>query len=71
MEKIETLKDGIKVVIRELTLNDLKKMMKFYRSFPLEDRKYLDLGLKFYPILGQKRGAFPVSQSSGSSHFVT
>ena len=41
MEKIETLKDGTKVVIRHLSLDDLDIMMKFYRSLPSEDRKYL------------------------------
>lgn len=41
MEKIETLKDGKKVLIRELHTDDLDRLMKFYSSLPLEDRKYL------------------------------
>jgi L-amino acid N-acyltransferase YncA len=41
MNKIETLKDGKKVVIRTLAMRDLEKLMAFYRSLPLEDRKYL------------------------------
>jgi len=41
MEKKETLKDGTKVVVRDLTRDDLDRMMKFYQSLPEEDRKYL------------------------------
>jgi hypothetical protein len=41
MKKIETLKDGTKVVIRDLVVDDLDRMMKFYGSLPEEDRKYL------------------------------
>ncbi len=41
MHKKETLKDGKEVLIRELTLEDLDRLMKFYRELPLEDRKYL------------------------------
>jgi len=41
MEKIETLKDGTKVTVRELQPDDLDKLMKFYEELPLEDRKYL------------------------------
>lgn len=41
MKKRETLKDGSKLLIRTLTLKDLEKLMKFYRSLPYEDRKYL------------------------------
>jgi L-amino acid N-acyltransferase YncA len=41
MDKTETLKDGNKVVIRQLTIKDLDKLMAFYRSLPPEDRKYL------------------------------
>lgn len=37
MESIEILKDGTKVVIKNLILNDLEKMMKFYRNLPPED----------------------------------
>jgi len=41
MEKIETLKDGTKVTIRELQVKDLDRLMKFFSSLPPEDRKYL------------------------------
>ncbi|MCK5057755.1 MAG: GNAT family N-acetyltransferase [Candidatus Aminicenantes bacterium] len=41
MEKIETLKDGTKFLIRNLTIADLDKLMKFYRALPMSDRKYL------------------------------
>jgi len=41
MDKIEKLKDGTSVTIRLLRLDDLDKLMKFYRGLPIEDRKYL------------------------------
>ena len=41
MEKKETLKDGTKIIIRELHTEDLDKLMKFYSALPPEDRKYL------------------------------
>jgi L-amino acid N-acyltransferase YncA len=41
MEKNEKLKDGTEITIRELTLRDLDKLMRFYRDLPLEDRTYL------------------------------
>jgi L-amino acid N-acyltransferase YncA len=41
MNNQETLKDGTKVVIRSLTIDDLDKLMNFYNSLPLEDRQYL------------------------------
>ncbi len=41
MRKKETLKDGTKVEIKNLTRDDLDKLMKFYRSLPEQDRKYL------------------------------
>ncbi len=41
MEKMEILKDGIQVTIRELQPDDIDKLMKFYKALPLEDRKYL------------------------------
>lgn len=54
MEKIETLKDGTKVAIRNLSLNDLDKIMKFYRSLPLEDRKYLRVDVTNKNIVEQR-----------------
>jgi RimJ/RimL family protein N-acetyltransferase len=41
MEKTEILKDGTQVTIRELHSDDIDKLMKFYKSLPLGDRKYL------------------------------
>lgn len=41
MEKRETLKDGTTFLIRNLTISDLEKLMKFYRALPMSDRKYL------------------------------
>jgi GNAT superfamily N-acetyltransferase len=41
LKKKETLKDGTGILIRTLTFKDLEKLMKFYRSLPYEDRKYL------------------------------
>ncbi len=41
MEKIEALKDGTKVKIRELKVKDLDRLMKFFSSLPPADRKYL------------------------------
>jgi L-amino acid N-acyltransferase YncA len=41
LEKTETLKDGMIIKLRGLQLEDLDKLMKFYRSLPLADRKYL------------------------------
>jgi L-amino acid N-acyltransferase YncA len=40
-KKRETLKDGTRVIIRDLHDDDLDKLMKFYRSLPVEDRVYL------------------------------
>ncbi|MFQ6069744.1 MAG: GNAT family N-acetyltransferase [Candidatus Aminicenantales bacterium] len=52
--KTETLKDGTKVTIRNLTLDDLDKMMKFYRSLPPEDRKYLKIDVTNRQIVEQR-----------------
>lgn len=41
MNKTETLKDGASVVIRELKLDDLEKLLAFYKHLPPDDRKYL------------------------------
>ena len=41
MQKKETLKDGSQVLVRTLTLKELDKLMKFYRSIPDNDRRYL------------------------------
>jgi len=54
MEKIETLKDSTKVAIRNLTIDDLDKLMKFYRSLPQEDRKYLRVDVTDRNIVKQR-----------------
>ena len=41
MEKTETLKDGTKVTIKNLTVEDIDRLMSFYLSLPEEDLKYL------------------------------
>ena len=54
MEKTETLKDGTKVVIRNLSLDDLDRIMKFYSSLPSEDRKYLRVDVTNRNIVQQR-----------------
>jgi len=54
MEKIETLKDGTKVVVRNLSLNDLDRILKFYRSLPSEDRKYLRVDVTNRNVVEQR-----------------
>jgi len=54
MEKIETLKDRTKVLIRELHINDLDRLMKFYSALPVEDRKYLRIDVKDRKIVEQR-----------------
>ncbi|GAG59726.1 unnamed protein product [marine sediment metagenome] len=41
MQKKMTLKDGTEITVRELTLDDLENLMKFFTSLPLKDQKYL------------------------------
>jgi len=54
MEKIEILKDSTKVAIRNLTIDDLDELMKFYRSLPPEDRKYLRVDVTNRNIVKQR-----------------
>ena len=54
MDKVETLKDGKKVVIRSLTSKDLDKLMAFYRSLPLEERKYLRVDVTDRKVVAQR-----------------
>jgi len=54
MNKIETLKDGKKVIIRSLTSKDLTKLMAFYRSLPLEDRKYLRVDVTDKKVVAER-----------------
>lgn len=41
MENKETLKNGTQFVIRDLTIDDLDKLVTFYRALPASDRNYL------------------------------
>ncbi|MCK4763176.1 MAG: GNAT family N-acetyltransferase [Candidatus Aminicenantes bacterium] len=43
MEKKETLKDGTQLVIRDLTNDDIDRLMALYGTLPLADRRYLRL----------------------------
>jgi ribosomal protein S18 acetylase RimI-like enzyme len=54
MEKKEILKDGSKVLVRELHLRDLDRLMKFYSTLPPEDRKYLRIDVTDREIVGQR-----------------
>ena len=54
MEKIETLKDRTKIIIRKLHVNDLDRLMKFYSGLPLEDRKYLKIDVTDRKIVEQR-----------------
>jgi L-amino acid N-acyltransferase YncA len=53
-EKTETLKDGTKVTIRNLTIEDLDRLMSFYRSLPEEDLKYLRVDVTNRNIVKQR-----------------
>lgn len=54
MEKKETLKDGTKILIRELHINDLDKLMKFYSALPPEDQKYLRIDVTDKKVVEQR-----------------
>ena len=54
MEKTETLKDGTKVTIRNLTVEDLDLLMSFYQSLPEEDIKYLRVDVTNRNIVKQR-----------------
>ncbi len=54
MKKKETLKDGTKVLIRKLHSNDLDRLMKFYSTLPLEDRKYLRIDVTNKEVVKQR-----------------
>jgi len=53
-KKRETLKDGTKVLIRDLHYEDLDKLMKFYRSLPVEDRVYLKVDVTRRKVVEQR-----------------
>ena len=54
MEKIETLKDGTKVTIKELKPENLDQLMQFYLELPLEDRKYLRFDVTDRKIIAKR-----------------
>jgi L-amino acid N-acyltransferase YncA len=54
MEKTETLKDGTKVTVKNLTIEDLDRLMSFYRSLPEEDLKYLRVDVTNRNIIKQR-----------------
>lgn len=54
MKKKETLKDGTKVSIKELSGVDLEGLMKFYRTLPEEDRKYLRVDVTDRHVVEQR-----------------
>jgi len=53
-KKIETLKDGTKVIIRNLHMDDLDRLMKFYRSLPYDDRVYLKVDVTKRNVVKQR-----------------
>ncbi len=54
MDKIEKLKDGTKVSVRNLALDDLDILMDFYRILPEEDRKYLRVDVTDRKVVEQR-----------------
>jgi L-amino acid N-acyltransferase YncA len=53
-KKKEILKDGTKVIIRDLHLDDLDKLMDFYRSLPPDDRAYLKVDVTKRRVVEQR-----------------
>lgn len=53
-KKIETLKDGTNVIIRNLHYDDLGQLMKFYRSLPPDDRMYLKVDVTNRNVVKQR-----------------
>ncbi len=54
VQKTETLKDGTKVLIRGLKLDDLERLMRFYLFLPEEDRKYLRVDVTNKNVVEQR-----------------
>ena len=55
--KTETLKDGTKVTLRLLKIDDLEKLMKFYQALPFEDRKYLKVDVTKKDVVKKRLNA--------------
>jgi L-amino acid N-acyltransferase YncA len=56
MARSETLKDGTKVVVRDLTMKDFDKLMQFYEDLPPEDRKYLRFDVTDRKVVKERLG---------------
>lgn len=54
MKKVETLKDGKTITIRELTADDLNRLMDFYHALPLDDRKYLRVDVTNREVVAER-----------------
>lgn len=54
MEKTEALKDGQRIIIRSLVSRDLDALMKFYRTLPAEDRRYLRVDVTDRDVVSQR-----------------
>jgi RimJ/RimL family protein N-acetyltransferase len=64
MNKIETLKDGTKVVVRPLSMDDLDRLMVFYTELPDKDRRYLRVDVTDRDVVKQR-----IKQTE-SGHFI-
>lgn len=53
-KKVEMLKDGTKVTIRDLHMDDIDKLMKFYRALPADDRVYLKVDVTNREVVKQR-----------------
>ena len=54
MEKKEFLKDGTEVTIKNLTLNDLDRLMEFYRELPVNERRYFRVDVTKRDVVAQR-----------------
>jgi len=45
MDKKEILRDGTEITVRNITMDDLENYMRFFRSLPPSDRKYLRINV--------------------------
>jgi len=54
LHKTETLRDKKKVEIKNLKSEDMGKLMKFFRSIPKQDRKYLRIDVTDKKIVEQR-----------------
>ena len=55
-KKTEILKDGTRIIIRDLHSDDLDNLMKFYRSLPVKDRFYLKVDVTKRKVVRQRIG---------------